>query len=150
MPTYARYKTANSSYDVLDRLEAGIVLSGPEVKSVKAGSVNLLGSYIRLTDHRLEVREMHIGPYLPAKGEQKSYDPKHPRLLLISRQQRNSLIGKLHHKSLTMIPLSVYSKSGLVKVEIALVRKKSHEDRRELLKKKAVDRDLARELKYRK
>lgn len=149
MPAFARYKHALSSFHVLDTIEAGLVLSGPEVKAVKAGNIRLMGSYISMEDDGLFLKNSYVGPYLPAKGAQQAYDPNRPRKLLVSKQQMIALGSKLQTKGLTMIPLSVYSKAGLVKVEMALVRGKSQTDKRELLKKKAVNLDIQRELKRR-
>lgn len=123
------------------------MLNGPEVKSIKGGNVNLTGAYISMQHDAPYIKGMHVGPYLPAKDAQKHYDPKADRKLLISSKQRISLESKLKTKGLTIIPLSVYSKAGLVKVEMALVRGKSRHDKREQLKKKAVDLDIRRELR---
>lgn len=144
-------KYIRSTYDVLDRFEVGIVLTGPEVKSVRARQMSLRGAYVTLKENALWLIGGHISPYLPAKTQQRNYDPDRPRKLLAHRRELHSLVGKLNEKGLTLLPLSVYTKARLIKMEIGLVRGKSKHDKRATLKKREVERDIRRaaKLQYR-
>ncbi|MEK7653294.1 MAG: SsrA-binding protein SmpB [Patescibacteria group bacterium] len=141
-------KEAAFSYELIDSFEAGLVLSGPEVKSVKNGRVSLKGSYISI-DQSSEAWLVgaHIAPYLPAKGNQADYEPDRRRKLLLNKKEIHSLLGKGKQKGLTIIPLSVYTKRGLIKVEIALARGKSKVDKRETIKKREAQREIRRAMK---
>jgi len=138
------------NYEIMDKLTAGIVLSGPEVKSIKNSRLSLKGSYIRI-DHDSEawLINCHVAPYEPAKNVQMGYDPQKPRKLLLRKKEISSLIGKSKQKGLTIIPTSVYNNKGLIKVEIALVKGKTKVDKRESIKKREVDRQIKRTLKQR-
>lgn len=138
------------NYEIIDKFNAGIVLTGPEVKSMKNSRVSLKGSYIRI-DHNEEAWLIgcHIAPYEPAKNVQAGYDPQKPRKLLLRKKEISSLIGKTSQKGLTIIPTSVYTNKGLIKVEIALVRGKTKIDKRESIKKREIDRQIKRTLKQR-
>lgn len=141
-------KFANFNYEILEKYEAGIVLSGPEVKSVKKGQLSLKGSYVSI-DPQNEVWLVgsYVTPYAPAKGQQAHYDPARPKKLLLNKKEISSLIGLGKQKGLTIIPLSVYTKKRLIKVEIALVKGKSKIDKRETIKKREVNREIQRTLK---
>lgn len=147
MPSLAKNKRAFFDYEILERWEAGIILTGAEVKSVKAGQVNLKGSFVVLTEEQPFLINCHIAPYKQAKGTQKDYLPTRTRKLLLNKKEIKSLIGKAAQKGLTLLPLSVYTKKGFVKVEIGLGRGKKKKDKRELLKKKAADREIRRALR---
>lgn len=136
--------------EVLEKWQAGIVLSGPETKSVKLGQVSLKGSFIQI-DSKGEVWliNAYIGPYKPAKGQQAGYDPSKKRKLLLNRKEIDALIGKKAQKGLTIIPISLYTNRRLVKAEIALVRGKTKLDKRETIKKREIQREIRRTLKQR-
>ena len=136
------------NYEVLEKFQAGISLTGPEVKSVKAGRISLKGSYIRIDgDSEVWLINCFVAPYLPAKSHQENYRPDRHRKLLLHKKEISSLIGKSKQKGLTIIPTSVYTKRGLIKVDIALVKGKSMVDKREKIKKREVERQIKRTLK---
>ena len=147
MPSLAKNKRAFFDYEILDKWEAGLVLTGPEVKSAKAGQINLKGSFVSIVNEKPLLINCHIASYKPARVIQKEYDPTHTRKLLLNKKEIKSLIGKVGQKGLTLLPLAVYTKKGLVKVEIGLGRGKRKKDKREILKKRAVDRELRRALR---
>jgi len=137
------------NYEILDTFEAGVVLSGPEVKSVKNGHLSLKGSYVTI-DNNEEVWlvNAHIAPYEPAATHQKDYQPDGKRKLLLHKKQIASLIGKSKQKGLTIIPMSVYTTRRLIKLEIGLARGKTEIDKRESIKKREIDRQIRRSLKH--
>ncbi|MEI6288382.1 MAG: SsrA-binding protein SmpB [bacterium] len=141
-------KDATFNYKILDQFEAGLVLSGPEVKSVKKGQISLKGSYVSI-DHNGEAWLVgaHISPYLPAKNAQVDYLPDHRRKLLLHKKEIDSLLGKGKQKGLTIIPINVYTNKRLVKVTIALGQGKSKIDKRETIKKREANREIQRTLK---
>ncbi len=143
----ARNKQAYFDYEILDSFEAGLVLTGPEVKSAKCKKIDLKGSYVTVKDGSLWLVGAHIAPYLPAKGVQKDYHPKQERKLLLHKKEINYLRGQLTRPGLTIVPLKVYTKSGLIKVEIGLVRGKKKYEKKEKIKKRDIDREVSRTLK---
>ncbi len=148
MSILAENKKAYYDYEILEKYEAGLVLSGPEVKSVKANKINLKGSYITIDKNwQIWLVNCHIAPYPPACGVQKNYTPTRNRKLLLHKKEIASLIGKLQQKSLTALPLKVYTKNGLLKVEIALVRGKKKWDKKELIKKREVEKKIKQSLR---
>ncbi|OGL79692.1 SsrA-binding protein [Candidatus Uhrbacteria bacterium RIFCSPHIGHO2_12_FULL_54_23] len=141
MPTLAVNKRALHDYDISERFEAGIRLTGPEVKSVKRGQVSLSGAYARITPQGEAIlMNASIAPYPPAVGAQKQYDPHRDRTLLLHKREIASLIGKSRTQGHTLIPLSFYSKRGLIKVELGLGRGKKQHDKREAIKTRDFDR----------
>ncbi len=147
MKIIAKNKRAFFDYHVLEKWEAGLVLTGAEVKSVKAGHINLKGSFVSMIDGVTKVVNCHISAYKHAKSSQKDYNPTRARRLLLNKKEVSSLIGLLQQKGLTLLPLSVYTKNGFVKVELGLCRGKKKHDKREILKKKAVDREIAQTMR---
>ncbi len=136
------------NYEVLDNYQAGIVLSGPEVKSVKNSQISLKGSYISIdSNSEAWLINSHISAYKPAKNAQLNYDTDQKRKLLLHKKEISSLIGKSKQKGLTIIPVSVYTVNGLIKLDIALARGKSNIDKRENIKKREVNRQIRRSLK---
>ncbi len=128
---------------VQEDLEAGIVLTGAEVKSMKQGQVSLAGSYVTIRDSVPYLVNAHISPY-PMASTQQGYQPTHDRKLLLSKKEISSLIGKLKAQGLTLLPISVYTKGSLIKLKIAICRGKKLHDKREQLKKRELDRRLQR------
>lgn len=145
----AKNRQAYAEYEVLDAYEAGIKLTGPEVKSAKNGQIKLQGSYASLNpgSGRLLLVGAHIAAYKPAAGVQIGYDPGRSRVLLLNKKEIASLIGKLKEKRLALVPLSLYSKKGLLKVELGLVRGKKQYEKREQIKKRDIEREIGRKLK---
>lgn len=146
MPTLADNRQARHDYNILETLEAGIILTGAEVKSAKAGQVNLRGSYVTIKDNAAWLINCHIAPYKPANLGA-SYVPTRTRKLLLTRREIATLIGKSKAQRQTIIPLSVYTKRGLVKVEIALARGKKAHDKRATIKKRESERDIRRAMR---
>lgn len=146
MPTLAINRQARHDYHILETFEAGIILSGPEVKSAKAGQINLRGSYVTIKDNAAWLINCHIAAYKPANLGS-SYSPTLTRKLLLKAQEIAALVGKSKAQGQTLIPLSVYTKRGLVKVEIALARNKKQRDKREDIKKREVKRDIGRAMR---
>ena len=146
MPTLTTNKKALHNYQVLEKHEAGIILTGAEVKSVKGGQINLAGSYISTRDNALWLVNCHISPYKMASTQQ-GYNPTHDRKLLLKRKEISSLIGTLSAKGLTVLPISVYTKGSLVKLEIGVCRGKKQFDKREIIKKRDTDRSIRRLLR---
>lgn len=150
MPTLATNKKALAGNQVLEKFEAGVVLAGPEVKSVKRGHVNLRGSYVSVDGQsQVWLVNAHVSPYPPAGAAQASYDPTRRRKLLLSKKEIDHLRGRVHEKGLTILPLSVYTKGSLIKLEIGLVRGKKLFEKRETIKKRDIDRQIRRTLRRR-
>ncbi len=137
----AENKKAFFEYEILEKLEAGLVLSGQETKSAKLGQIDLKGTYVTFYDGQPYILNMHINKYKPA-GPMPDYDPTHSRRLLLHKKQIAYLQGKSVEKGLTIIPLRVYTKGRLVKIELAVAKGKKLYDKRESIK----NRDLKREL----
>lgn len=141
MPTLAVNKKAFHEYEISERYEAGIKLTGPEVKSVKRGQVTLTGAYARVTPQgEVVLYNATIAPYPPAASEQRQYQPHRDRTLLLHKKEIASLVGKSIAHGKTLIPLSVYAKQGLIKIELALGRGKKQHDKREAIKKREFER----------
>jgi SsrA-binding protein len=141
-------RRARHEYHVLDTWEAGIVLQGTEVKSLRDGKANLQDSFARL-DHRGELwlHNLHISPY--EMGNRFNHDPLRPRKLLMHRSELRRLVGQVEQKGLTLVPLDLHFTDGLAKVNLALVRGKQLHDKREALKERADQRDVERAYKNR-
>lgn len=148
MPTLTTNKKALHSYQVLEKFEAGVVLAGPEVKATKTGQINLTGSYISI-DNKSQAWLVgtHISQYKPAKAAQIDYQPNRNRRILLKKQEINYLLGKTRERGLTIMPISVYTKGSLIKLEIGLVRGKKQYDKRQTLKKREIDREISRKMK---
>jgi SsrA-binding protein len=138
-------KKAKYDYLLYDKFEAGVVLTGAEVKSVKEGSVSLVDSYVRVIAGEVHLVNAYISPYKFALDP--SYDPKRERKLLLNKSEVDFLVGKTSSSSLTIVPTKVYTKHNLAKVEISLARARKKADKREVLKKRAVERDAQAELR---
>lgn len=140
-------KKATFSFEILETFEAGMVLSGPEVKSIRAGQVSFAGSHVSLNQNQPILLGLNITPYEYARDRQ--INPKRPRLLLLHQKEINRLQGIAHEKKLTIIPLKIYFKNKRAKVELGVARGKKKHDRRETLKRKTAERDMAIALKER-
>ncbi|MBI4426749.1 MAG: SsrA-binding protein SmpB [Candidatus Kerfeldbacteria bacterium] len=146
MPHLADNRQARHDYHILETFEAGIILTGPEVKSAKAGQVNLRGSYVTIKDNAAWLVNCHIAPYKPANLGA-NYIPTRTRKLLLQAHELATLIGKSKAQGQTLIPLSVYTKRGLVKVQIALARGKKLHDKRATIKKREAKRSIERAIR---
>ena len=146
MPQIAKNKKALHNFQVIEEFEAGIVLSGQEVKSVKQGHINLAGSYIRVKSGELWLVGAQIPKYAMA-GPLPEYDPQRIRKLLLKKREIKYLTGKTQEKGLTLIPVSVYTKRTKIKVGIGLARGKKQHDKRAIIKKREADRKISRAMK---
>lgn len=143
----ATNRKAYHDFHIEETHEAGIVLTGTEIKSVRAGSVNLKDSYAVVKDGEAWLLNLHISPYDPASRQ--NVDPDRTRKLLLHRSEINRLFGRVQEKGLTIIPLRMYVKRNRAKVELALVRGKRQYDKREAIAKRETDREIQRALKER-
>lgn len=146
MPTYIRNKKATFNYEILERLEAGVVLFGYEVKAVRSNKASLVGAYVILKDGEAFLKGATISFYQEANTPD-SYNPERTRKLLLSKKELAKLEKELNTAGLTIVPISWYSKGSKVKLEIALVRGKKKADKRETLKKRDTKRAIDRILK---
>jgi SsrA-binding protein len=137
-----RNRRARHEYHVMQTWEAGLVLRGTEVKSLRNGRANLQDSFARLDGAELWLHNLHISPYDP--GNRFNHDPLRPRKLLLHRNELRKLIGQVEQKGLTLVPLDVYFRRGVAKVTLALVRGKKMHDKREDLKRRDAERDMER------
>lgn len=139
-------RQARYLYEILETFEAGIELTGTEVKSIRAGRVNLKDGYALIRDGEAWLINVHISPYT-ASGQYFNHEPRRTRKLLLHRQEIRKLIGKVEQQGLTLVPLKMYMKRGWVKVSIGLGKGKKVHDKRESLKKRQDQRDMQRAMK---
>ena len=142
----AQNRKAFHDYEIIETLEAGMVLLGTEVKSMREGRINLKDSYIRIKKGEVFLYSCHISPFM--SGSYNNHEPERIRKLLLHNREIKRLIGKTQEKGLAIIPLKVYFKHGKAKVEIALARGKKSYDKRESLRKKEQARDMDRLRKH--
>ena len=143
----AQNKKARHDYFIEDAYEAGIALTGTEVKSIRAGKMQLKDSYVNYHEGELFVIGMHISPY--EHGNIFNVDPTRSRKLLLHRRQIDKIFGLMQRQGYTVVPLSCYLKNGLVKLEIAMARGKKLYDKRETDAKKTAQRDMQRAMRER-
>ncbi len=141
----ATNKKAYHDYFIEDTLEAGIVLVGSEVKSIRLGAVNMKDTYCMIRGNEIELINMHISPY--DKGSYFNVDARRARKLLIKKAEINKLRGKVEQKGYTIVPTKLYFKQGLVKVELGVAKGKELHDKRQALQDKQQARQLERDLK---
>ncbi|OKH26056.1 SsrA-binding protein [Hydrococcus rivularis NIES-593] len=139
-------RQARFLYEILETYEAGIELLGTEVKSIRAGKVNLRDGYALIRNGEAWLINVHISPY-EASGQYFNHDPRRTRKLLLHRKEISKLIGQVEQKGLTLVPLKMYFKGSLVKVSLGLGRGKKLHDKRETLKRRQDEREMARLLK---
>ena len=143
--TLAVNRKALHDYDILERHEAGLVLSGTEIKSVRAGRVDLRGAFARPVDGELWLYDAHIAPY--EKAGWSNHEPRRPRKLLLHREEIDELTGKVAQKGLTLVPLRMYVKGHVAKVELGLARGRKQYDKRRAIIERDVEREAQRELR---
>lgn len=148
MRVLAENKKAYFNYQILEKFEAGVSLIGQEVKSLKTRGVNLAGSYVIIRDSEVFWIGAKISPYQP-KNAPPDYNPERSRKLLLKKSEIQYLIGKAKQKGLTLIPLRVYTKNGKIKLEFGIAKGRRKFDKRELIRKREIERELERELKLR-
>lgn len=140
--TVAQNKKAYHDYFVEETYETGIVLQGTEIKSIRAGRVNLKDSYARVQNGEVFLYGMHVSPY--EQGNRYNHDPLRERKLLLHRREINKLIGETKETGYALVPLKIYLKNGYAKVLLGLARGKKNYDKREDLKKKEAKREIER------
>jgi SsrA-binding protein len=143
----ATNRKAGRDFTLEDRREAGLVLTGTEIKSIRAGRVNLSDGYVQPRDEELWLLNVHIGPYDPAGRY--GHEARRPRKLLLHRREIDRLIARVHERGYTIVPVRLYLKEGRAKVEIALARGKRKYDKRQAIAKRDAERDIDRALKER-
>jgi SsrA-binding protein len=145
--TVATNRKAFRDYEILDRYEAGLVLTGSEIKSIRSGGANIREGYISPRQDELWLLNAHIAAYKPASRT--GHDPIRPRKLLLHRREIDRLISRVQERGLTIIPLRLYLKDGIAKVEIGLARGKRQYDKRAAIAKRDSERQVERLLKRR-
>lgn len=143
----ATNRKAFHDYFIEETFEAGIALTGTEIKSVRAGALNLRDSFAAVREGEMYLHNVHISPY--EQGNRFNVDPYRTRKLLMHRKEINRLMGRVKEKGLTIVPLRVYLKKNRAKVEIALVKGKKQYDKREAISKRDADREIERSMKER-
>jgi SsrA-binding protein len=141
--TVATNRRARHEYEILDRLECGIVLHGSEVKSLREGTAQIADGYARVDDGELWLYQTHVPPWRTGVGFS-AHDPDRRRKLLVHRREVDELLGRTRAQPLTLIPLRLYFADGRVKVELALAKGKRLYDRRQDLARRDAERDMAR------
>ncbi|MDQ3281864.1 MAG: SsrA-binding protein SmpB [Acidobacteriota bacterium] len=143
----ASNKKAAHDYFIVQKFEAGIVLTGTELKSLRAGKANLKDAYVLLKDDEAYLFGAHISPY--SHGNLQNHDPERTRKLLLHRRELDKLYGETAEKGLTVVPLRLYFKGSKVKAEIAVVRGKKQYDKRDTERARELDREAAQAMKER-
>jgi SsrA-binding protein len=146
--TIADNRKAYHDYDIDERYVAGIVLVGSEIKSIRAGRVNLRGSYARVINRELWLYDAHISPY-EQSGKYFNHEPTRSRKLLMHRREIARIAGQVERRGFTLVPLRFYFSGRLVKVELGLAKGKKLYDKREDIAKRDADREMARAMKSR-
>ncbi len=146
MPDLAYNKIAKRDYELKDIYEAGLVLTGQEVKSIRSGQMKLQGSYITVVRGEIWLIGAHI-PKWKAAGMLKDFDPDRSRKLLLHKREISHLFGKSSEKGLTIVPIRVYNKKNLIKLEFGIGRGRKEYEKREIKKKRDVERDIRERMK---
>lgn len=146
MTTYSLNKKAKFDYEVLETFEAGLMLTGQEVKSIRAGSVSLKGAFVTIHGNDAYLINTHIPKYKYA-GKMPDYEPERSRKLLLKKKEIDHLRGKSQEQGLTIVPISIYTKGRRLKMEIAVCRGKKKYDKKETIKKREVQKEIARKMK---
>ena len=145
--TVARNKRARHDYHIIETWEAGVVLTGTEVKALRDGKANLSDAYGIVKDGEVYLLNLHISPY--EQGNQFNHDPTRTRKLLLHRREIRRMIGSVERQGLTLVPLELYFKRGRAKVALALGKGKHAHDKREDIKRRDDEREMARALRTR-
>ena len=145
MKVVAKHPTARRDYIIEDVYEAGIVLKGSEVKSLRASNVSIKESFAMLRDGEVFLMNSYIAPYNPANVL--NHDTTRERKLLLNRREINKLIGKTHQRGYTLIPTRLYFKEGKAKIELGLAKGKKNQDKREDIKRKEAKREMDKAIK---
>lgn len=140
--TVASNRKARHDYEILETFEAGLVLKGPEVKSVREGKVGFQDAYARLEGGEVWLHSLHISPY--EQANRFNEDPLRPRKLLLNRHEIRRLVGKVEEKGLTLVPLDIHFRRGYAKVTLALARGRRSYDKREKLRRRTQEEEARR------
>lgn len=146
MPTFTENRKAFHNYQFLETFQAGMVLKGQEVKSIQQGKIQLAGSHISFQQGELYLLGAVISPYQP-KNTPSDYNPQRPRKVLLRKEELQYLLGKSKERGLTLVPLRVYSRGAIIKLEFGLAKGKRKKDKRETLKQREAQREMERALK---
>ncbi|MBS4008770.1 MAG: SsrA-binding protein SmpB [Clostridium sp.] len=144
---FAKNRKAFHDYHIDEKYEAGMVLTGTEVKSIRSGKANLKDSYARIENSEVFIHNMHVSPY--EQGNRFNHEPLRKRKVLMNRREISRLIGLTREKGYTLIPLKLYARKGFIKVEIALARGKKQYDKRDAIATKEAKREVERVFKER-
>lgn len=143
----AQNRKARYEYTILDTIEAGVALKGTEIKSIRAGRINLKDGYAGLSRGEMWLYNVHIAPF--EQGNRFNHDPRRTRKLLFKKKEIDALVGQVNQSGVTLVPLKVYLKNGVAKVLIGIAKGKKKYDKRESLKRKDQEREIQRALKNR-
>jgi SsrA-binding protein len=143
----ARNRKARHEYDILETVEAGMELRGPEVKSLRAGQVSFQDAFARIERGEAWLHSLHISPY--EQANRANVDPLRPRRLLLHKQEIRKLAGQVEEKGLTLVPLEIYFDRGYAKVSVAVARGRKLHDKREAIKRRDQDREARRAVEQR-
>ncbi len=143
----AENRKARHEYFVEEQYETGIILTGTEIKSIRAGRVNLKDSYAEVIQGEVWLNQMHISPY--EQGNRFNHEPLRKRKLLLNRSEISKMVGKVQQQGMTLIPLKIYLKRGLAKIELGLCKGKKNYDKREDIAKRDAKRQMERDLRDR-
>lgn len=138
-------RRARRDYEITETVECGIVLLGSEVKSIKAGMVSIAEAYAEPAGNEIWLKDMHVAAYLCAGHF--GHEPTRPRKLLLRKDEIKHLVGKVSRRGYTLVPLSIYIKRGFIKLELGLARGRKRHEKRHIIKKREMDREIRRELK---
>lgn len=139
MAEFASNPKANFNYEILETIEAGLVLAGHEVKAIKTGKASIKGAYVKILNNEAFLIGATISPYQPINTP-KDYDPQRSRKLLLSKKEISGLIGTAQAERTTLVPLKLYDKRGRIKLLVGIARGKKKHDKRETIKKKDIAR----------
>ena len=143
----ANNKKAFHDYLIIEKFDAGMVLTGTEIKSVRKGAINLKDGFVKIEENEAWLYNVHISPY--EQGNRFNPEPDRKRKLLLNKSEILKMLGKVKKEKYTIVPLSVFLEGGWAKIEIALAKGKQLHDKRESLAKKDLDREIARNIKIR-
>lgn len=147
-PTVADNRKARHDYFIDESYEAGIVLTGSEIKSIRAGRINLRGSYARVVNDEIWLYDTHISPY-DQSGKYNNHEPTRPRKLLLHRREISRILGQVERQGFTLVPLRLYFKGRNAKIDLGLARGKKLYDKRDDIAKREAKRDIERAMKSR-
>ncbi|MBK9941353.1 MAG: SsrA-binding protein SmpB [Kouleothrix sp.] len=147
-PTVADNRKARHDYFIDESYEAGIVLTGSEIKSIRAGRINLRGSYARVVNDEIWLYDTHISPY-DQSGKYNNHEPTRPRKLLLHRREISRILGQVERQGFTLVPLRMYFKGRRAKIDLGLARGKKLYDKRDDIAKREAKRDIERAMKSR-